>query len=345
MLETERLVHFRTLIFVFLSTLTFGQKHPNKKIDSLLVEGIENLILQNYDLANNSFHELESQFPKNPLGNIYLSAVEIARSVDFEEKININYVDSLLDLAKNKNSNLLKVDSDDIWYNYYDALIYGYNAYYYALAGNFISAFADGILSLRGFQKCLDINNDFVEAYIALGTYNYWKSAQSKGLLWIPFIPDNRDEGIEYLEKAIESNSYNKYLAAYSLVWIYIDYGKSSLAADLSLQMIKQYPKTRFFKWGLARAYQDIDKIKAIEIFSQLLTSIESIPNRNQFNDIVLMHKLAMLYNEIDDNYKSLEICNQILNFKFKSDEIKERLEDRIERTENLKEELEEILN
>jgi len=345
MLEIEHLVRSSQLLFLIFSNIILGQHHPNGRIDSLLNAGINNIILQNYSIAKKYFIELDESFINEPLGNIYLAATEIAKSVDYETALREEFVDSLLSLAKDKTNNLIETDNDNLWYNYYDAVIYGYKAYYYSISGNLISAFADGVLSLRAFQKCLEIDNNFYEAYIALGSYNYWKSAQTKSLLWIPFVSDNREEGIEYLEKAIQSFTYNKYLAAYSLVWIYIDYGESNKAVDLSLTMLKDHENSRFFKWGLARAYQDIDKNKAINIYSQILASIETMPERNQYNDIVLKHKLAMIYEEIGNLGESLKLCDEILAFNFKSAKIKERLYDRINRVKELKEILEKRLN
>ncbi|PID59825.1 MAG: hypothetical protein CR986_04585 [Ignavibacteriae bacterium] len=305
-----------------------------------MISGIELIINQDYANAKEVFYRLDEKFPKIPLGNIYLAATEITKAVDYEEELNEEFVDSLLDLSKEKNDLIIEEDGESIWTDYYEALIYGYKAYYTSISGNIISALADGFLSLKSYQKCLEKDNEFYEAYIALGTYGYWKSAQTKSLLWIPFVHDNRDEGIEYLEKSLSEFSYNKFLAAYSLIWIYIDYEQSKKAIELAQKMLKQYPDTRFFKWGLARAYQDINKNKAIEIFYEILNSIEVIENRNGYNDVVLKHKIAMLYNELGENEKSLSLCNQALDFKIKSVKIKRRLKKRIERLLKLKEEL-----
>lgn len=343
--ETGHLVRFNIIISLILSSLIFSQTHPNTEIDSILKSGINQIILQDYNTAEKTFTILEKKFPKLPLGNIYLAAVKIAKAVDYEEELSGGYVDSLLVIAENKSENLLENNNDNLWYNYYYSLIYGYKAYYNSIIGNIISAFADGVMSLRSYQKCLEIDKEFYESYIALGTYQYWKSAQSKSLLWIPFVSNNRSEGISNLEKAIKHTSYNKHLAAYSLVWIYIDYGESKKAIDLSLKMLEDYENSRYFKWGLARAYQDVNKAKAITTYYELLKSIESIPNQNQYNEIVLRHKIAMLYYEIGEYDKSLKLCNEILDFNIKSDKIKERLKVRINRTIELKENLLEKMN
>jgi len=60
-------------------------------------------------------------------------------------------------------------------------------------------------------------------------------------------LKSDLDEGIKYLERAIQSFSYNKYLAAYSLIWIYIDYGESEKAIELGLRMLDSYQDSRSF--------------------------------------------------------------------------------------------------
>ncbi|MCW8848860.1 MAG: hypothetical protein OQJ81_02685 [Melioribacteraceae bacterium] len=334
------MVRFRILFLFFIYSQSYGQAHPNKSIDSLLTIGIESILLQNYVEADESFILLDKKYNDLPLGNIYLAAVEIAKSVDYSEELNEAYIDSLLDLAKDKTEILLDKDSDNLWYNYYDALIYGYKAYYYSISGNLISAFADGILSLRSFQKCLEIDNNFYEAYIAIGAYNYWKSAQSEAFLWLPFVEDNREKGIEYLEKALKADSYNKHLAEYSLVWIYIDYEEPEKAVQLATNSINEYKNSRFFMWGLARAYTDIDKQKAILVYSDLLKSVETIKERNMFNDIVLKHKIAMLSEETGNFSEALKLCNEILDIDIKSDKIRIKAEDRLNRVVKLKNKL-----
>lgn len=336
----ELLVRYKILLLLLLSNLLYGQNHPDKSIDSLLSDGIQNIVVQDYDSAFNVFIKLDQQFNTLPLGQIYLAATEIAKSVDYMEDINVEYVDSLLELASDKTELLLEANPDDLWNNYYEALIFGYKAYYYSISGSLIAAFSDGVQCLRSFHKCLEIDPNFYEAYTAMGTYNYWKSARSKAFLWLPFVADNREEGIKYLERAVESSTYNKHLAAYSLVWIYIDYGENQKAIDLSIKSLQEFQDSRFFKWGLARAYKAIDKNKTIDVYYDLLRSVETLENSNLFNNVVLMHKIAMLYDEIGDYSKSLKLCNEILAFDIKSDKIRQRLVERIKRVRELKESL-----
>jgi hypothetical protein len=53
---------------------------------------------------------------------------------------------------------------------------------------------------------------------------------------------------------------------------------------------------------------------------------------------------MAMLYFDLENYNKSYQLCSQILDFDIKSEEIKNRLEERLNRVLDLKNELEEIL-
>ena len=343
MLETEHLARF-SLIYLFLFLQIFAQRIPIHEVDSLLTSGIQQILYQNYENAELIFTELTDKFPENPLGNIYRAAAKIAKSVDYEEDLDEDSIDSLLSSAETQTNKLLDRDDDNLWYNYYDALIYGYRAYYYSISSNLVSAFADGILSLNRLQKCLEIDNNFNEALIAQGIYKYWKSAQTKSLNWLPFVKDEREDGIRLLENSLKHNSYNFYLASYSLIWIYIDNNQSDKAVVLGEKMLKEYPGSRFFRWGLARAYQDISKEKAIEIYTEILNSVQQIKNRNFYNDLVLKHKIAMLDFDLKKYDEAYKLCSEILDFNIKSTQIKERLENRLDRVKELKRELEDIL-
>lgn len=343
MLETELLVRY-SLIFLFVIKQLFGQQFPNQKVDSLLNLGIQNILNENYGSAKKIFKLIDKDFSDLPLGKIYLAAAHIAESVDYEKSPNENYIDSILTEAQNQTEILLKSDGENLWYNYFEATIYGYRAYFNSITSNLVSAFADGVLSLHSFQNCLEIDNNFNEALIANGIYKYWKSAQTKSLNWLPFVKDEREEAIKLLETSIKHKSYNQYLGISSLIWIYIDNNESQKAVDLSKKMLEQYKNSRYFNWALARAYQDISKEKSIEIYQQILTSVEKLKNRNFYNDIVLKHKMAMLYFDLENYNKSYQLCLQILDFDIKSEEIKNRLDERLNRVLDLKNELEKIL-
>jgi len=344
MQEIELLVHSKfliVLIFLFPSFFLHGQVFPNTEVDSLLRSGIENIINQKYDLAKKDFIILNKEFPKLPIGKIYIAAVEIAKSYDLVIPFKTDFINNNLDDAKEMSEALIDSDGDNnIWNNYFLALADGYKAYFDALTGDWLSAFGTGVTSVHLFEHCLKIDSTFYEALIAIGTYKYWKSSKMKFLNWLPFVSDEREEGIKLLEKAVSNSSYNSYLAINSLIWIYIDRHEFLRAIKIAESALVRYPNSRFFKYGLARAYEDVDKQKAIQIYYEILNSFTDAEKLNHCNEIILQHIIAQQYYRLGDSNSALVLCNEILNIKNLTEYELDKLGDRLDRIRSLKREL-----
>ena len=264
---TGHLVRSSIIFILLLLTIAlnvYAQEYPDKSVNSLLKSGIDDIINQNYTQAKNKFELLNSKYPDLPFGKIYLAATEIARSYDYGEEYNGEVISKYLNASKEQSEKLVNNNSDNIWNHYFLGLAEGYISYYEGLNGSWITSLKEGINSASKFEDCLKMNPEFIEAYSGIGNYKYWKSKKTGFLNWLPFVHDDRAEGIKYLENAVDKSSYNNYLAVNSLIWIYIDQKKFDKAEQVSEKALMEYPKSRFFKWGLARAFEDLDKQKAI---------------------------------------------------------------------------------
>lgn len=184
---------------------------------------------------------------------------------------------------------------------------------------------------------CLTIDKEFHESYLAIGTYRYWKNEKTN---WIPFVEDETEKAVEMLARSVDNPSYNSFLSVNSLAWIYIDKDEPQKAIDLLENIIKQYPNSRYFRWAQARAYEDVDLTKAIEIYLSLLKSYKDAKIKSNIKSVVLMHKIAQDYHRLDNEKKALEYCEKILAIKNFSEYEKRRLADRMLRVMELRDEL-----
>ena len=336
---TGHLVRCSTIFILFLLTFSvniYSQKYPDETVNSLLKSGVDNIINQNYSQAKSEFEKLNLKYPYLPLGKIYLAATEIARSYDYSEEYNGELISKYLNSAKDQSEKLLEKNPGDIWYYYYLGLTEGYISYYEGLNGSWLTSLKEGINSASNFEECLKRNPDFYEAYSGLGNYKYWKSKKTGFLSWLPFVHDERAEGINYLQKAVDKSSYNTYLAVNSLIWIYIDKKYYDNAILISQKALEEYPKSRFFKWGLARAFEDVDKSKAINCYYEILNSYPNLNSMNHYNEIVLKHLIAQQYDKLGEKTKSLRLCNEIMAIKNLSDFVRNKLGDRLDRVKEL---------
>jgi tetratricopeptide (TPR) repeat protein len=331
---------YKIIILLLVSSLTFSQVHPDKNVDKLIRNGIENLVKHNYEKALGNFKVLTKEHSRLPLGDIFTAAVFIAEANDYGEKADIDTISKLISHADEKVKILYEAAPDDLWNNYYYAMVKGYSAYFEALNDNYLSAFAEGLSSISYFEKCIEKDSSFYEAYLALGIYKYWRSEKTASLSWLPFIEDEREIGIKYLKFALKHECYNSYLGINSLLWIYINQKEYGRAVKVVENSGNKYRDCRFLKWALADAYQRIDEKKAISIYYELLNFYMNLPGQNHLNEIILKHKIAMLYEQCGESKKALKLCDEILGLKSLNEYVKENLKDRLERIASLKSKL-----
>lgn len=341
---TGHLVHFNKIFLltflIFISCLSYPQRYPDIFVHNHLKNGIEKIIAQNYDEARTIFNQLDRARKDLPLGKIYLAATEIAESFDYEKPFNNALIKRYLNEAKKISERRLKENETEIWNNYFIALTEGYSAYYEALNGNWLSAFSKGFNSVSYFEDCLNIDKNFYEALTAVGTFKFWRSKKTEFINWLPFVPDEKEIGIELLKKASLMSVYNSYLAVHSLIWIYIEQEEYKLAIELAEKFIKEYPNSRIIKWGLARAYEDIDPQKSAIVYKEILSSYPDDLKRNRINEITLKHLIAQQLVKLKKKDEALILCNEILALNNLNDFEREKLGNRIERVKQLKSEI-----
>lgn len=337
------LVIFILSFFVFYSKLCFSQSYPNPQVDSLLTTGINELLNQNYQKAENLFSTLDKNYPKIPLGKIYLAALEISKSFDLKLPYKTDYIDSNLNEAL-KLSEARYENDNSTWNKYFVGLSKGYLSYFAAINRNWLSALNQGYDAIKDFDNCLSQDSSFFDCYTAIGTFEYWKSKKTEFLSWLPFLNDESQEGINLLKKAVNHKSYNRYLAIYSLQWIFINEKKYRDVVEISEKALKDYPKSRFFKWALGRAYEEIDHKKAIDVYQEILKSYEK-DTLTAFNNIVLKHLIAQQYEKIGEFEKSFKLCDEILKVKDLGSYHTDYLERRMERVRKLRAELLDKIN
>ncbi len=328
---------FLLIVILFFPASGSSQTYPDPTVDSTLKCGINEIILQDYASAEQTFTNLDRTRPELPLGKIYLAAVKIARSYDYGEDYDEPVIDSLLELAGEQSNSLFATNKTNPWNKYFISLTEGYLAYFKALNGEWLSSLSSGADALSDFSELASVDTNFYEAYIAIGTYKYWKSRKTEFFDWIPGYIDEKEEGIRLLEKAVRHPTYNTYLAVNSLIWIYIDQKKYNKAVNLAEKVLKEYPGSRFFEWGLARAYEEINRYKAIGVYKKILVSLPE--NMNHYNEIILKHLIAQQYSALDEKQEALRLCDEILSTRLSSD-VSSKLEARLHRVEALKEHL-----
>lgn len=335
----EPLALFKKLFFIIIFLAcgkVLPQAYPVKEIDSLLKTGINCILKQEYSKAENCFIKLDKEYSDLPLGKIYIAASSIAKSFDRAEEYDAYTILNNLTIAKDMSEKLIDSNKNNIWYHYFNALAIGYRAYYNAVNENWVAAFSNGLSAVDEFNICLEMDHNFSDALIAAGSYKYWRSRKTESFNWLPFVSDERELGITYLQHAESGSSYNNYLSDLSLIWIFVDKGNFREAVNIGENAVKKAPQSRIIKWALARAYENVDTLKAVDIYLQILNSYGDLNKYNRVNEVVLKHKIAQLYFRMGQYEKCLNFCNEILGIKKLSPFAAEKLKDRLEKVKIL---------
>ncbi len=289
-----------------------GQSFPDAEIDSVLKVGIKEIWNHNYENAVKIFSELDKDNPGVPFGKIYEAVALMMMQNDLNIKSD-DKINELLEDAEKLSEGMLDKNEDDIWANYFYALTKSYVSQYHALTKDYFNALADGLISINYFERCLELNPNFYEAYVAIGAYKYWSSELTKDLNWIPFIDDEREAGLKLIEDSIELSFYGQETAYNILIWTYISKGEYEKAVEICNAVLNKYPKNRIFLNGLAKAYSLYDKKKAIAIYQRVIDSYVSNKQLNIHSEIEYKMKIANLYREMGEDLSAINKYNEVI--------------------------------
>ena len=345
MRETERLARYKfLLLFVFILCLfpvrITAQVHPNPEIERLITTGIDNLINQEYHKARITFSTLQKKYPQNPLGKIFLAATEIFISFDNQLPYEDNKILDWLNDAITISEQLIETNKNNAWFNYYKGLAEGYKADYFSTRESWFSAATTAYTAKQYFDRCLAIDSTFYDAYVSLGAFKYWSSEKTEFLNWLPFLKDERETASKLLTAAINKHSFHSHLAVHNMVWIYIKKKEYQKAKDILDPFLKKYPNSRFFKWDLAKLYEETDKSKAVHVYWEIYDSFDKAFVKNRCNDISLKFILAKNYFALGDKKTASKLLSEIPYESQLTPHETEKLGSRLDRIQALREEL-----
>jgi tetratricopeptide (TPR) repeat protein len=287
------------LVGIFLAVAVgrgYGQSPPPPGLDGEILKGIDRLFLQDYDGAMSLFRGVSRAYGDHPAGYLLQAGVLQTEAMDYEALVERSVFDSLLSLAEEKARHVIERHPDDALGYFYLGSVYGSHSFADAAEGDWYGAATSAMASVSQFEDALERDSTLDDAKLGIGTYYYWKSRQMAFLTWIPFIGDDREEGIRLIEETIRRGRYNRYAAMTSLISIFLDAEQYAKAITVSEKALAEYPENRLFLWGLATAHERLGHGgQAIAAYRQLLRSIAGDARANPYNELVCRVNLARL--------------------------------------------------
>jgi hypothetical protein len=334
--ELKKLVVLSVLILVVTSYSTYAND------SEWIGRGIDYTINNKFTEAKALFENQIQARPNDYRTYFYLAATLNSKMTHFEnnddEVIFYQMLKKTIDIVRTKldrDENLS--DSTESQLLFYMGSAYGYKAYYEGKKGNWYSSVSNGLKSVKLLKNAIGKDSTLYDAYLGIGTYKYWRYSRLKFISWIPFIPDDREEGIEMIKKSIAYSNYSKYLAMQQMIYILLDYKRPKEALPYAQIVVQKYPHSQFMWWATAHTYlKNRDYPQAAIAYSKLGQLIENDTNNNPAHVIEYKIKLAFVYKEMEAYNLCLDQCKMILAIEKDDKTISKKLKAQFKRARQL---------
>ncbi len=280
--------------------------------DSLISLGLHLTLNQKYDRAFEFFADLSSRYPDHPAGPVFFLNVLQARAKDERRLPQRFVIDSLVTVAMQRAEALQTLNEKSPEGNYYVGTVYGLDAHDRAERGEWWTAFLRSRSSVSALEEALERDSTLYDAYVGIGTYRYWKSRKTDFLQWLPFVKDEREEGIRLLEIAAERGNHQRYAALLSLLWIFIDAERYTKAEAVAQRLLALAPNSRVTLVGLGTALLKMKRLnEAVTIFLRLQEEIEKSGMSSEFNELDVRSRLAVIHHALGNRAEAMNYVEE----------------------------------
>ncbi len=265
--------------------------------DSVIRAGIELSIRQDYDAALALFGRLEAEQPASPVGPFFHAAVLQSRMMDYERYDAEPAFLALVRRTVERADAYVKKVGPDPWAYFFLGGGYGYLAFYQAKQSRLYEAFRYGQRSVAALKRAVALDSTLYDAYLGLGTYQYFRSKLSRHLAWLPFVNDDRREGLARIRLAMERGRYARFSAVNSYFWIALEEGEFEEAARLAQLGLSAFPESRVFLWCAAKLAARRERWEeAVHYFGRILSSLAAEGVLSPYNELVCRRFLTEGY-------------------------------------------------
>ena len=285
------------------------------------LESIAGVYRNTFDQAEESARKIIRKYPDHPAGYFfYASAINswmnYYRSNKREEEF-FNYCDK----AVEKSERLRDRQPKNMWARFFIGGAEGSKGNYEASYQRWITAFRYGWRGVSVLHDIRKADTAFVDVLYGIGKYDYWRSALSRVLWWMPNIDDRRESGIVALRSAMNSGIFTREAAAEELVQVLNNESRFDQSLAIANSMLEKYPNSLTFLWGKAAALVGLGRFdEAEKLYRYLLISVEAETFDNHYNAVLCHFYLADIYSKSVRKMSVAAECKLMDNYKLSND-------------------------
>lgn len=278
------------------------------------------LLKEDYLGARAEFQKVVGLGSEQPDGHFFLAASFQMEMLDYETNDREKEFYGAVDRAVKKARQALAKDPRDAWANFYLGASWFYRAAYEGKREKYWSSVQSGLKGLSALRAAVASDSTLYDAYLGLGSYDYFRTKATQVLSKLPFVGDTREKGIAEIRLAMERGKYTRILAKNGLVWILLEEKRYPEAEKLAGELLAAYPQSRTFRWAPAEiAFRKKDWGKAIALHQDLLQAVWAGKPRNYYNEAAIRQKIALAENALGRYAESQKECEAILNLAYDS--------------------------
>ena len=314
------------------------QEEPVK---SLVLQGMDLTFNNHFGEASQVFDQLIQQYPQHPIGYFYKAATVQAGMLDAEDYRQEDQFYRLAERTIQLADSLKKAGMDNSWISFYKGSAFLYCSFMKMKQGSWLSAYKDASRGVSILEEVVSQDSLLYDAYLGIGSFKYWKSTKTEFLLWLPFISDQREQGISLIYRAVEKGDFVRYVGRDQLVWILMDKKDYAEAFRLARQNHEAYPDSRFFKWTLAAAALHSREWEfSYRLYQELLLQVRQLPQNNHLNEIECLVKMAEIAANNQQWPEVYQLADQALRFNLE-EPVRKRAKNKLHKALTLRNEAE----
>ncbi len=204
--------------------------------------------------AESLFTAMATRYPRSPIGPLFTAAAIHGEMLDHESPARAVEFRRWLDEAINE-AELWRTStpvSGEPEFVLGAAL--GYDAVYESHWGGWFAALKRGLSAKNHFKHALELDTTLIDAYLGLGTYNYWRSVKTDFVNWLPIVPDDRQKGLSQLQRVIEHGTISRNAARASLCYALMNEDDHLTVIAHAETLSTNLPNAKSPLWILAEA-------------------------------------------------------------------------------------------
>ncbi len=282
------------------------------ELREMVLTGIDYTITEQYAAAESLFSVLATRYPQSPVGPLFWAGTIQTEMLDLEDGRLWPEAHTLIEETIEEAEAWATADPHNPEPYFFSGTAYGYWAMHESHWGRWYIAIEKGLKAGNRFKTAVELDPTFIDAYVGLGSYQYWKSAKMTMLSWLPLVEDERRTGIRHLERVAARGTFAKTTAKNSLVWIWLDYGFPQKAYELSAELREKYPESKMFWWASGQAALESYRWQeAIAIYDTLATRITDQGPGNYYNLIECAYYTAIAAYEAGEYARCRTECQK----------------------------------